>query len=226
MSKGRILFADDEARMRELVSDFLTADGFSVVQVSNGKEAVDTFVSDGNIDLVILDIMMPLMNGYEALKRIKEERDVPVILLTAKTGEYDELKGFNVGTDEYIKKPFRPKILVARVNALLKRSATSKDDNEVLSSSGIVLDFGRQTVSVDGNPVDLTVKEFELLAYFIRNKSLALSRDKILENVWDYDYLGDERTVDTHVKKLRSKLGEKGSLIKTVWAFGYKFEDA
>lgn len=226
MSKGRILFADDEARMRELVSDFLTADGFSVVQVSNGKEAVDTFVSDSNIDLVILDIMMPLMNGYEALKRIKEERDVPVILLTAKTGEYDELKGFNVGTDEYIKKPFRPKILVARVNALLKRRVNSIDESEILSSSGIVLDFGRQTVTVDGNPVELTVKEFELLAYFIRNKSLALSRDKILENVWDYDYLGDERTVDTHVKKLRSKLGEKGSLIKTVWAFGYKFEDA
>lgn len=226
MSKGRILFADDEARMRELVSDFLTADGFEVFEVSNGLEAVDTFVSNPDIDLVILDIMMPKMDGYEALKRIKEERDVPVILLTAKTGEYDELKGFNVGTDEYIKKPFRPKILVARVNALLKRKSGASEEGEVLSSNGIVLDFARQTATVDDIPIELTGKEFELLAYFIRNKSLALSRDKILENVWDFDYPGDERTVDTHVKKLRSKLGEKGSLIKTVWAFGYKFDDA
>lgn len=220
MSKGVILYADDEIRMCELVSDFLSEEGYEVITVPDGKKALDTFVSREDISLVILDIMMPHMDGYETLKQIRTLRDVPVILLTAKTGEYDELRGFSLGTDEFIKKPFRPKVLVARVNALLKRH---NQKPETISADGIVLDEKSHLATVDGKELNLTLKEFELLYYFVLNKNIALSRDTILTNVWDYDYPGDERTVDTHVKKLRSKLGKKGDLIKTVWAYGYKF---
>lgn len=223
MANKCVLFADDEARMRDLVCDFLEADGFTVITAADGKDAYESFVSNENIDLVILDIMMPRMDGYEVLKEIRKISNVPVILLTAKTGEYDELRGFNVGTDEYIKKPFKPKILVARCNALLKRASKDVMD-EIINYDGITIDVSAHNVKIGDAEVELTGKEFDLLLYFINNKKIALSRDMILENVWDYDYPGDERTVDTHVKKLRSKLGEKGNHIKTVWAFGYKFE--
>ncbi len=225
MSKGTILFADDEARMRELVSDFLSADGFNVIAVSDGRAAVEAFYKNDNIDLVILDVMMPHMDGYEALKLIKRERDIPIILLTAKTGEYDELRGFNLGTNDFIKKPFRPKILVARCNALINRG-TKGNRGERLSACGIILDESLHSITIDGKEASFTEKEFLLLEYFLRNKNVALSRDMILESVWDFDYPGDERTVDTHVKKLRSKLGAKGKHIKTVWAYGYKFEES
>lgn len=223
MEKGRILYADDEEGMRELVSDFLIADGFSVVTACDGREARDIFLSEGDFSLVILDVMMPGMDGYETLKLIKKEKDIPVILLTAKTGEYDELRGFSIGADEYIKKPFRPKILVARVNAVLSRKGIGKE--EILSGGGIEISTEHHSVSVNGEALSLTGKEFELLSYFLRNKNMALSRDQILNGVWEMDFYGDERTVDTHVKKLRSKLGKAGEHIKTVWAFGYKFED-
>lgn len=223
MDKGKILYADDEEGMRELVSDFLTADGFSVITACDGRAARDIFLSEGDFSLVILDVMMPGMDGYETLKLIKKEKNVPVILLTAKTGEYDELRGFSVGADEYIKKPFRPKILVARVNAVLSRKGVGKE--EILSGGGIEISTEHHSVSVNGEALELTGKEFELLSYFLRNKNMALSRDQILNGVWEMDFYGDERTVDTHVKKLRSKLGAAGEHIKTVWAFGYKFED-
>lgn len=223
MDKGKILYADDEEGMRELVSDFLTADGFSVITACDGRAARDIFLSEGDFSLVILDVMMPGMDGYETLKLIKKEKNVPVILLTAKTGEYDELRGFSIGADEYIKKPFRPKILVARVNAVLSRKGVGKE--EILSGGGIEISTEHHSVSVNGEALELTGKEFELLSYFLRNKNMALSRDQILNGVWEMDFYGDERTVDTHVKKLRSKLGAAGEHIKTVWAFGYKFED-
>lgn len=223
MDKGKILYADDEEGMRELVSDFLTADGFSVVTACDGRAARDIFLSEGDFSLVILDVMMPGMDGYETLKLIKKEKNIPVILLTAKTGEYDELRGFSIGADEYIKKPFRPKILVARVNAVLSRKGMGKE--EILSGGGIEISTEHHSVSVNGEALELTGKEFELLSYFLRNKNMALSRDQILNGVWEMDFYGDERTVDTHVKKLRSKLGGAGEHIKTVWAFGYKFED-
>lgn len=225
MENKRVLFADDEDRMRELVTDFLKADGFDVLTARDGREALQIFSENiSNIDLVILDVMMPHMDGYETLKAIKSQSDVPVILLTAKTGEYDELKGFNIGADEYIKKPFRPKILVARCNALIKRS-DFREEEDIIESCGIVIDNSTHSVTVSGEAIELTGKEFELLSYFIINKNIALSREKLLENVWDFAYEGDERTVDTHVKKLRSKLKNKGEHIKTVWAFGYKFEE-
>lgn len=225
MSKGTVLFADDEIRMRDLVSDFLSADGFEVIAVPDGRAAVEAFYENPEIDLVILDVMMPHMDGYEALKLIKKEKeDIPIILLTAKTGEYDELRGFNLGTNDFIKKPFRPKILVARCNALIDRGL-QKNRGERLSACGIVLDENLHSITIDGKEASFTEKEFLLLEYFLRNKNVALSRDMILESVWDFDYPGDERTVDTHVKKLRSKLGDKGKHIKTVWAYGYKFEE-
>lgn len=223
MNKRKVLIADDEERIRDLVSDFLVADGFEVITAKDGKEAIDTFVSVEDIDLVILDVMMPNMDGYEALKEIKKISDVPVILLTAKTGEYDELKGLGIGGDDFIKKPFRPKILVARCNALLRRN--KKDEKAALTINGITLNIDTRQALVDEEEVELTAKEFELLHYFMINKNVALSRDKLLENLWGYDYEGDDRTVDTHVKKLRSKLKNKGKCIKTVWSFGYKFED-
>lgn len=224
-NKGTILFADDEERMRDLISDFLSAEGYTVLTAKDGKEAWDTFVSQVDIKLVILDVMMPHMDGYQVLKEIKKTRDVPVILLTAKTGEYDELKGFDEGVDEYIKKPFRPKILVARVNAIINRYNINTKESDKLEAFGVVINKSTHQVLCDNESIELTSKEFELLEYFIINKKIALSRDMILENVWGYDYLGDGRTVDTHVKNLRNKLKDKGSLIKTVWSFGYKFEE-
>ncbi|MCR5508259.1 MAG: response regulator transcription factor [Lachnospiraceae bacterium] len=223
MDKIKILIADDEARMRKLVGDFLIKEGYSVVEASDGNEALDRFYEDKEISLLILDVMMPGPDGYEVCREVRASSKVPVIMLTAKGEERDELKGFDVGADEYISKPFSPRILVARVNALLRRSNKLEEDTR-LEADGIVLDKTAHTVTIDGKEVELSFKEFELLAYFMENQSVALSREKILNNVWNYDYFGDARTIDTHVKKLRSKIGSKGDHIKTVWGLGYKFE--
>ncbi|MCR5829762.1 MAG: response regulator transcription factor [Lachnospiraceae bacterium] len=222
MDTIKVLYADDEARMRKLVKDFLAKKDMVVIEACDGEEALDKFFADKDIRLVILDIMMPRMDGWEVCREIRRESKVPIIMLTAKSDERDELLGFDLGVDEYITKPFSPKILVARVEAILRRSNASDDD--VLEVGGIVLNNNAHEVRVDGVPIDLSVKEYELLSYFIVNKGVALSREKILNNVWNYDYFGDARTIDTHVKKLRSKLGSKGEYIKTIWGFGYKFE--
>ncbi len=222
--KQKILVVDDEARLRKLVHDFLARDGYEVLEASDGEEALDIFYANKDIALVILDVMMPKKNGYEVLSDIRDESDVPVIMLTAKGEEEDELKGFSAGADEYISKPFSPKVLVARVGAVLKRAGAGEDASKDISIGGIELSVDAHEVHIDGQRIDLSVKEFELLEYFIRNRGLALSREKILSSVWDYDYFGDARTIDTHVKKLRSKMGEKGAYIKTIWGMGYKFE--
>lgn len=223
MEKIKILVVDDESRMRKLVKDFLVKRDFEVVEASDGEEAIEMFYSNKDIALIILDVMMPKMNGYQVLKEIRMSSKIPVIMLTAKSTEYDELQGFDKGADEYITKPFSPKILVARVEALLRRSNILEADDK-LEIGGIQIDKSAHTVTIDGEPIELSFKEFELLQYFMENKSIALSREKILNNVWNYDYFGDARTIDTHVKKLRSKLGEKGEYIKTIWGMGYKFE--
>lgn len=218
----KILVVDDEARMRKLVKDFLTNKGFQVIEAADGEEAVDIFFNQKDIALILLDVMMPKMDGWEVCKTIRKYSKVPIIMLTARGEERDELQGFNLGVDEYISKPFSPKILVARVEAILRRSnVMGTESTEV---GGIRIDKAARQVTVDGNSVDLSYKEFELLNYFIENQGLALSREKILNNVWNYDYFGDARTIDTHVKKLRSKLGPKGEYIKTIWGMGYKFE--
>ena len=222
MEKLKVLVVDDESRMRKLVSDFLTKKDFVVVEAGDGEEAVDLFFEQKDISLIIMDVMMPEMDGYEAVKTIRQYSQVPIIMLTAKSEERDELQGFQLGIDEYISKPFSPKILVARVEALLRRSGTVKTDS--VQVGGIVLDKAAHQVTVDGKPVDLSFKEFELLTYFVENQGIALSRENILNHVWNYDYFGDARTIDTHVKKLRNKLGSKGDYIKTVWGMGYKFE--
>ena len=220
----KILVVDDEARMRKLVKDFLTNKGFQVIEAADGEEAVDIFFNQKDIALILLDVMMPKMDGWEVCKTIRKYSKVPIIMLTARGEERDELQGFNLGVDEYISKPFSPKILVARVEAILRRSnVMGTESTEV---GGIRIDKAARQVTVDGNPVDLSYKEFELLNYFIENQGLALSREKILNNVWNYDYFGDARTIDTHVKQLRSKLGPKGEYIKTIWGMGYKFEVA
>ena len=213
---------DDEARMRKLVKDFLTNKGFQVIEAADGEEAVDIFFKQKDIALILLDVMMPKMDGWEVVKTIRKYSKVPIIMLTARGEERDELQGFNLGVDEYISKPFSPKILVARVEAILRRSNVMGTDS--VEVGGIRIDKAARQVTVDGKPVDLSYKEFELLNYFVENQGLALSREKILNNVWNYDYFGDARTIDTHVKKLRSKLGEKGEYIKTIWGMGYKFE--
>jgi DNA-binding response OmpR family regulator len=218
----KILYADDEARMRKLVKDFLTKHGMTLVEACDGQEAIDMFFADKDIKLVILDVMMPRVDGWEVCRTIRRESDVPIIMLTAKSDERDELLGFELGVDEYITKPFSPKILMARVDAILRRSGGA--EKNLIEVGGIVLDDNAHEVRVDNTPVELSVKEYELLSYFIINKGVALSREKILNNVWNYDYYGDARTIDTHVKKLRSKLGSKGEYIKTMWGFGYKFE--
>ena len=223
MDKIRILIADDESRMRKLVSDFLIKEGYEVTEASDGNEALDRFYEDKGISLIILDVMMPGVDGFEVCREIRSQSQVPIIMLTAKGDERDELQGFNLGVDEYISKPFSPKILVARVNALLRRS-NKLEVEEKLEAGGIVLDKTAHTVTIDGKAVELSFKEFELLTYFMENQSVALSREKILNNVWNYDYFGDARTIDTHVKKLRSKIGDKGDYIKTIWGMGYKFE--
>ncbi len=222
--KIRILVVDDEERMRKLVRDFLTIRGYDVIEAADGEEAVDQFFKDNSVSLVILDVMMPKMNGWEVLKTIRSSSGVPVIMLTAKSEEQDELNGFRLGADEYITKPFSPKILTARVDAILRR--THADSSDVLSFGSITINRGAHTVTADGAPVELSFKEFELLEYFMQNKNLALSRENILSNVWDYDYFGDARTIDTHVKKLRAKLGKCGEQIKTIWGMGYKFEES
>lgn len=222
MERTKILVVDDESRMRKLVHDFLAKSNYEVIEAENGEEAVDIFFEQKNIELIILDVMMPKMDGWQVCKEIRQYSSVPIIMLTAKSDERDELLGFELGVDEYISKPFSPKILVARVEAILRRAGTVAA--ETTEIGGIVLDKSAHQVYVDGQPVELSVKEFELLTYFIDNKGIALSRERILNNVWNYDYFGDARTIDTHVKKLRSKIGEKGDYIKTIWGLGYKFE--
>ncbi|WP_035767173.1 response regulator transcription factor [Butyrivibrio sp. NC2002] len=222
-TKLKILVVDDEARMRKLVRDFLVKNNFEVVEAEDGQKALDIFFADNDIALIILDVMMPKMDGWQVCKEIRAYSKVPIIMLTAKTEERDELQGFELGVDEYIAKPFSPKILVARVDAILRRTSqvTSED---IVEAGGIVINKAAHNVTIDGKEIELSFKEFELLSYFIENKGIALSREKILNNVWNYDYFGDARTIDTHVKKLRGKMGEKGELIKTIWGMGYKFE--
>jgi two-component system, OmpR family, response regulator ResD len=223
MDNIKVLMVDDESRMRKLVSDFLTRKGYIVIEAGDGEEALDRFYADKDISLVILDVMMPKMNGWDVCREIRKNSKVPIIMLTAKSDESSELNGFECGADEYIAKPFSPKILTARVDALIRRSY-SIDSSEVTDVGGIIIDKAAHIVKIDGQEIDLSFKEFELLTYFVDNKGLALSREKILNNVWNYDYFGDARTIDTHVKKLRKKLGEKGDYIKTIWGMGYKFE--
>lgn len=222
MEQLKILVVDDEARMRKLVKDFLSVKGFTVLEASNGEEAVDLFFEQKDIALIILDVMMPKMDGWETCRTIRKYSQVPIIMLTARSEERDELQGFNLGVDEYISKPFSPKILVARVEAILRRSNAVSSD--LIEIGGIRIDKAAHQVTVDGQNIDLSYKEFELLTYFVENQGIALSREKILNNVWNYDYFGDARTIDTHVKKLRSKMGEKGDYIRTIWGMGYKFE--
>ena len=221
--KRKILIVDDEERMRKLVRDFLVKNNFAVVEAADGSEALDLFFADPEISLVILDVMMPKLDGFACAKEIRAYSKVPIIMLTAKGQERDELQGFEIGVDEYISKPFSPKVLVARVEAILRRTGKEPDE-ELLEAGGVVLNRSAHTVTIDGQNVDLSYKEFELLSYFMENRGIALSRETILDHVWNYDYFGDTRTIDTHVKKLRSKMGEKGDLIKTIWGMGYKFE--
>ena len=223
MDNMKVMVVDDEARMRKLVRDFLTRDGFEVIEAGDGEEALNKFYENKDIALIILDVMMPKMDGWEVCREIRKDSKVPIIMLTARGDERDELLGFDLGVDEYISKPFSPKILVARVNAILRRTNKLTDDDR-LEAGGIVVDRSAHTASVDGKPMDLSFKEFELLTYFLANQGIALSREKILNNVWNYDYFGDARTIDTHVKKLRSKMGDKGDYIKTIWGMGYKFQ--
>lgn len=223
MESLKILVVDDEARMRKLVKDFLTIKGFTVIEAEDGEQAVDIFFKQKDISLIILDVMMPKMDGWEVCREVRKNSKVPIIMLTARSDERDELLGFDLGVDEYISKPFSPKILVARVEAILRRTGQTGAE-DVLSAGGIVIDKAAHLATVDEKPMDLSFKEFELLTYFLENQGIALSREKILNSVWNYDYFGDARTIDTHVKKLRSKMGEKGEYIKTVWGMGYKFE--
>ncbi len=218
----KILVVDDESRMRKLVKDFLVKSNYEVIEAEDGEQALDVFYATKDIALIVLDVMMPKLDGWQVCKEIRQYSKVPIIMLTAKSEERDELQGFEYGIDEYITKPFSPKILVARIEAILRR--TGATEGETLEIGGITLDNAAHEIRIDGESVELSLKEFELLAYFIKNKGIALSREKILNNVWNYDYFGDARTIDTHVKKLRSKMGEKGDYIKTIWGMGYKFE--
>lgn len=220
----KILMVDDEARMRKLVKDFLVKNDYDVLEAEDGEQALDVFYNNQDIDLIILDVMMPKIDGFATLREIRETSKVPVIMLTAKCEEKDELLGFQLGVDEYVTKPFSPKILVARVEAILRRTNSKSVENGELEAGGITLNKAAHLVSIDGKAIDLSYKEFELLSYFMENKGIALSREKILNSVWNYDYFGDARTIDTHVKKLRSKMGNKGDYIKTIWGMGYKFE--
>ncbi len=222
MEKLKILVVDDEARMRKLVKDFLVKKDFAVIEAEDGEQAVDMFFENKDVALIILDVMMPKMDGWEACREIRKYSRVPIVMLTAKGEEENELLGFDAGADEYISKPFSPKILVARVEAILRRT-NAMEDGEI-EAGGISINQSAHEVKIDGKPVELSFKEFELLTYFVTNQGVALSRERILNNVWNYDYFGDARTIDTHVKKLRSKLGDKGEYIKTIWGMGYKFE--
>lgn len=219
---NKILVVDDESRIRKIIRDFLVREGYVVCEAEDGEAALDIFCSNNDIDLIIMDVMMPKMDGWQLCKEVRKLSKVPILMLTAKSEEQDELKGFELGVDEYISKPFSPKILTARVNALLRR--TTGDSEEILDIAGITVNKIAHTVTIDGKEIDLSFKEFELLTYFMENRGIALSREKILNNVWNYDYYGGARTIDTHVKKLRSKMGEKGKFISTIWGMGYKFE--
>ena len=223
MDKIKVLMVDDESRMRKLVNDFLSRKNYEVIEACDGEEAIDKFYGDKDISLVILDVMMPKMDGWEVCREIRKNSSVPIIMLTAKSEENDELTGFECGADEYISKPFSPKILTARVDALVRRTYQI-DNSEIIEIGGIEIDKAAHIVRIDGNEIELSYKEFELLTYFVENKGISLSREKILNNVWNYDYFGDARTIDTHVKKLRKKMGEKGDYIRTIWGMGYKFE--
>ncbi len=223
MEKSKILVVDDEMRMRKLVRDFLVKKDYTVLEAEDGEEALNLFYAEKDIALIILDVMMPKIDGWEVCREIRRESKVPIIMLTARGDERDELMGFDLGVDEYISKPFSPKILVARVEAILRRTSHSGKE-DILEAGGIRINKSAHEVTVDGVPVELSYKEFELLAYFLENQGIALSREKILNNVWNYDYYGDARTIDTHVKKLRSKIGAKGEYIRTIWGLGYKFE--
>lgn len=223
MDELKILVVDDESRMRKLVKDFLVKKQYKVLEAGDGEEAIEVFFGNKDISLIILDVMMPKMDGWEVCKEIRKFSKVPIIMLTAKSEENDELKGFELGVDEYISKPFSPKILVARVDAILRR-ANKIGADMTIEAGDIKIDKTAHIVKVKDKEIELSFKEFELLTYFIENKGIALSRENILNNVWNYDYFGDARTIDTHVKKLRSKLGDCGDYIKTVWGMGYKFE--
>ena len=223
MEKVKILIVDDESRMRKLIKDFLDREGYQVLEAADGLEAMDIFYANRDVALMILDVMMPRMDGWAVCREVRESSTVPIMMLTARSEERDELKGFELGVDEYIAKPFSPKILVARVNALLKR-VNGGASGGTINAGGIEIDKAAHIVKIDGQEVDLSVKEFELLVYFVENQKIALTREKILNHVWNYDYFGDARTIDTHVKKLRSKMGDKGNYIKTIWGMGYKFE--
>ena len=223
MDKIKILVVDDESRMRKIVKDFLEREGFEVLEAGDGMEAMEIFYEEKEIALIILDVMMPKMDGWQVCREVRQSSKVPIIMLTARSEERDELQGFDLGIDEYISKPFSPKILVARVEAVLRRTH-GIDASSVMDAGGIEIDKSAHMVKIDGKEIDLSFKEFELLTYFVENQGIALSREKILNNVWNYDYFGDARTIDTHVKKLRNKLGDKGNYIKTIWGMGYKFE--
>lgn len=223
MERLKILVVDDESRMRKLVKDFLTKKDFDVMEAENGADAIDLFFENKDVALIILDVMMPKMDGWEVCREIRAYSQVPIIMLTARGDERDELLGFELGVDEYISKPFSPKILVARVEAILRRT-NSIAAEDILKAGTIEVNKAAHQVTVDGETIDLSFKEFELLTYFIENQGIALSREKILNSVWNYDYFGDARTIDTHVKKLRNKLGDRGDYIKTIWGMGYKFE--
>jgi len=224
MERLKILVVDDETRMRKLVRDFLQRENYEVLEAVDGGEALDIFFSGTEISLIILDVMMPRVDGWQVCREIRNYSKVPIIMLTARGDERDELQGFELGVDEYISKPFSPRILVARVGAILRRAGANPETGDVLEAGGIHMDKAAHMVEINGEAVELSFKEFELLAYFMENKGIALSREKILNSVWNYDYFGDARTIDTHVKKLRSKLGSKGELIKTIWGMGYKLE--
>ena len=223
MENEYILIVDDEARMRKLIKDFLKQKGYVTLEAADGEEALQIFVENKNkIRLILLDVMMPKLDGWSVLRQIRQESKVPIIMLTARGEEQDELFGFELGVDEYISKPFSLKILVARVEAILKR--TEVNNKDIKDFGGIVIDSQGRTVTVDGQLVDMSLREYELLVYLIQNQGIALSRDKILNNVWNYDYYGDSRTIDSHIKKIRHKLGKKGKYIETIRGIGYKFE--
>lgn len=223
MERLKILVVDDESRMRKLVRDFLVKAGYDVVEAGDGEEALNIFFAQKDIALIVLDVMMPKLDGWQVCREVREYSKVPIIMLTARGDESDELQGFQLGVDEYLSKPFSPKILVARIGAILRRTGRTSEE-QLLSFGGIEIDRAAHRVMIDGREIELSYKEFELLAYFLENQGIALSREKILNNVWNYDYFGDARTIDTHVKKLRSKMGEKGDMIKTIWGMGYKLE--
>ena len=224
MEKIKILVVDDESRMRKLIKDFFVKENYEVLEASDGEMALDIFYSEKNISLILLDVMMPKLNGLEVVKEVRKTSKLPIIMLTAKSEEHDELLGFELGVDEYISKPFSPKILVARAEAILRRTNKLGQNSQIRNKAGIILDKNAHTLSIDGKQIELSFKEFELLDYFMENEGIALSRDTILNHVWSYDYYGDARTIDTHVKKLRSKMDTKGDYIKTIWGMGYKFE--